>query len=102
MGFIYHNAIVATSWEADHIFKAHLIADELGLRPTGVSGPYTNGYMSFLIPPDGSKEGWPESERYNDLRDQWAKGVADEGLYVDWVEVGYGEAPASIIRSNGD
>ena len=100
MGFIYHTATVVTSWEADHAFRAWQIAQDLELRPTGVCGPYTNGYMSFLIPPDGSKEGWETSDEYDSRRDDWVRAVVAAGLYLEWVEVRYGEAPPKIVRSH--
>ncbi len=63
MGYINHHAIVVTSSEYALISAAHADAE-------GRFGPLTsplllspfNRYLSFFIAPDGSKEGWPESD----------------------------------------
>lgn len=92
MGYIKHHAIVLTSWKYEHLEAARAKAEELGLRPTELTNEVTNGYRSFMVPPDGSKEGWEESEG-GEQRRQTFRGwlyAQSEDLYVEWCEVAYG------------
>ena len=92
MGYIKHHAIVVTCWNDKHIEQAHALAVENELRPTEITPSAVNGQRSFLIPPDGSKEGWEESDNGNDRRDAWIKTMehlADKN-YCDWCEVRFG------------
>lgn len=73
MGYIKHDAIVVTSWDDKHFAAVHAKAKELlGAVPDSLgTGEYNyvseivdsrmNGQQSFLIAPDGSKEGWDTS-----------------------------------------
>lgn len=107
MGWIRHHAIIVTGWDKGNIEKHHKKAKELF---THVSEPI-NGVMnddwSFFVPPDGSKEGWETSNRYDVLRDEFIKYLEDSykqktSNFVRWVEVAYGECEASVTRSNSD
>jgi hypothetical protein len=106
MGYIAHNAIIVTSWSADAIQRAHAKAAELDCHPTNVTPARVNGYSSFLIPPDGSKEGWADSAVGDAKRNAWVA-WAHENRYEDgstslhWVEVRYSadDSAASIVRS---
>jgi hypothetical protein len=98
MGTFRHNAIVVTGWKEDQVLEAHKVAETLNLNPSEIKGPFFNNYMSFFIPPDGSKEGWEHSNECNELRDQWIK--AAQELDVDWVEVSFGEFLATIVRDS--
>ncbi len=108
MGTIYHHAIVVTA-DADDIREAHGRAIKTFPWVSTLSPNGLNGYQSFFIPPDGSKEGWSESLEGNDLRDEfiyWLDSQAYNGgsSRFDWVEVGYGgsEADASVSRYKRD
>lgn len=71
MGRIRHSAIVVTGSEkADAVF-AHAKAAEMGLVVTPVVSGLSNGYYSFMICPDGSKEGWDTSTTQSKLRHEW-------------------------------
>lgn len=89
MGYILHHAIVVTGF-ASKSAEAYARAPE-DLR-TAFSEIQCNGYRSFLVCPDGGKEG-----------DGWAGGTSDQGdaarerfkahlraLEIEWVEVAFG------------
>lgn len=93
MGFIRHDAIAVTAWDRRRANKAKRKAASLGLPVTTVSASVINGYCSFLICPDGSKEGWPDSDEGDRKREEWIKWVRDpkqKELYLDWSHVSYG------------
>lgn len=87
MGYIRHNAIVVTGGgypEADEKFyKAHKKAKELfdSLVSEVIEG-LTNGYKSFFIAPEGSKEGWSLSDIY-DLKRHEIASFIDLQAYSD-------------------
>lgn len=90
MGFVAHHAIIVTSWEWKHLRRAQREAKRLGMSVTNkIQGP-VNAYRSFLIGPDGSKEGWEDSDIGDKRREEWKAFVVREKLWVEWVEVNYG------------
>ena len=65
-----------------------------------------NGYLSFAVLPDGSKEGWDEAEAGERARDaivaELRRWVYDDGSSpVEWVEVEYSHEGAAVLR-NGE
>ena len=100
MGYMRHDAIVATNWDTESVRAAHAQAKELGLCPSSICGPFVNGYSSFMIPPDGSKEGWEESCEFDDRRDAWKTWVGENfgdghGRWLSWVHVQFaGDEPS--------
>lgn len=93
MGYIRHDAIIATSWNERYLQPALLKARELGLPCSEIIPSGTNGYVSFLIAPDGSKEGWEKSYKGDDARSEWKewanKEWTEHGFYVYWAHVSY-------------
>jgi ABC-type sugar transport system substrate-binding protein len=92
MGYMRHDAIVVTSWDAKYLTAGIEKAAELGLPVSGVVKGTTNGYVSFLIAPDGSKEGWAESDRGDEAREKWMDWADDaykKGVYLQWVHVSF-------------
>lgn len=95
MGYVRHNAIVVTSYNDEIISDAHTEATQLGCLVSPVVKGGVNSYHSFLIAPDGSKEGWLESHD-GDLRcaefKMWTRTVrhSDGSSPLEWVEVAYG------------
>jgi len=81
MGYIKHHAIVVTSWDNELLEKVHDRARDIFNGTTALLTLITpatiNGYASFLIAPDGSKEGWAESDIGNEKRKE----------FIDWIEV---------------
>lgn len=89
MGFMSHNAIIVTSWSDEHTKQVHDKANEI--FPEVSELMFTmNGNASFFIPPDGSKEGWRDSDEGDSRRAIFVSWLKDSGFYVDWVEVQYG------------
>ena len=95
MGYMRHNAIVVTSWKTDAIEAAACRARNIGMTVIGPSAELMNGYRTMLVCPDGSKEGWKESDEGDknraDFRD-WmrAQRYEDGSSNLEWVEVAYG------------
>jgi len=75
MGYIAHHAIIVTVYDAKRIDEAHTKALNCGLTVAGPRESPTNHYHSILICPDGSKEGWEESEL----------GDAHRSDFLDWL-----------------
>jgi hypothetical protein len=91
MGWMLHDAIVVTSAFEDTIKQAHEKAIEFGLQTTNIVCTAINGYYSFLIGPDGSKEGWPDSTLYDQQRIFWINWTREHlSTYCDWVHVRFG------------
>lgn len=91
MGDIQHHAIIVTS-DFKNVEEAREKAMEIFAgccEVSPVSKPAINGFKSFCVFPDGSKEGWADSNEANDRRASftlWLK----EHCY-EWVLVTYGE-----------
>lgn len=103
MGYMRHNAIIVTTCFKDALVEAANEATKLGFHVLGPSDPAINGYMSILVCPDGSKEGWPESEYYDKQRAAYRmwldfKKYGDSDSCYEWVEVSYNnEHPPEIV-----
>jgi hypothetical protein len=99
MGYIRHDAIIVTSWDTRAVRLAREKAKELLLPVSGVVHSNTNSYMSFLIAPDGSKEGWEESTRGEAARERWKAWAKDTpDLWIDWVHLNYGGDDPDMAR----
>lgn len=99
MGRMRHNAIVVSSWNeplmreihggARFLFGSHLV--------TNLTEEAVNGYRSFLVATDGSKEGWQESDEGDEKRAKFIEHLRKEYVYDDgsarvrWVEIQYGD-----------
>jgi hypothetical protein len=101
MGRTYlHHAIVVTSTDKEAIRSARAEAVYFGLVATDVVESDFNGFLSFVVVPDGSKENRSESDDADERREKfktWMKSQryeTDNGPYegspLDWVEVSYG------------
>ena len=98
MGYVRHDAIVCTSFDENYIEPARAKAELLGLPVTDIVKSPVNAYYSFLIAPDGSKEGWDESDRGDEARAAWKDWANEQwttnGLYVYWAHLSYaGDEP---------
>lgn len=97
MGWMRHHAIVVTSWEDEWLEEAHREARAIfGAQVTNITLPAVNGYRSFLVPPDGSKEGWEESDAGDKRRERFVAWLSaatyeDGSTSLKWVEVQYGD-----------
>ena len=61
MGCMKHHAIIVHSNDEILIKEAHEKAIELKINPSELLFTCVNGFRSFFIPTDGSKEEWAES-----------------------------------------
>lgn len=119
MGYIRHNAIVVTATYEDHIERAHAEAVRIFHAPesamctyavvTEVTPEAMNTTRSFLVGPDGSKEGWALSDEFDARRDtfiEWlrAQAYADGSSPLAWVEVQYGddELETLVVRDSDE
>lgn len=96
MGYMRHHAIVVTSWKTELLQAAHAKATELGCTVTNVTDEVVNGYQSFLVAPDGSKEGWGGSDLGDKQRAELVEWL-DQQRYDDgstslkWALVQFGD-----------
>lgn len=97
MGYMCHHTIIVTTYRQTYILSAHNAAKELfGVLVSGIVESVMNGYYSFFIAPDGSKEGWDESDEYDKKRGQfieWLDGFQfeDGSSPFKWFEAQYGD-----------
>lgn len=109
MGFIRHKAMIVTGG-GERLKKAHKKAKAIFKKNkvetsniTEIINSGMNGYESFAILPDGSKEGWPDSNLADKCRNElkeWLKNN-QEG-WNEWVEVSFGNdgGRANITEDN--
>ncbi len=98
MGYERHHAIVVTASDHGRAVVARQHAAEIfgDNVVTGLVFSPTNAYVSFMVPPDGSKEGWTESDVGDRKREAFI-GWLDDQRYVDgsspydWAEVQFGD-----------
>jgi hypothetical protein len=87
MGYIKHHAIVVVAWDHEAAIAACFKAKELEMCTSDVSVSQTNGYFSFMILPDGSKEGWERSK----------EGDAQRTAYIEWLRTQSGLDWAEVV-----
>lgn len=101
MGYMRHHAIIVAGsidpWVAQAHGRAHHVFDDgPGTLVSPVISGRTNGVCSFFIAPDGSKEGWSDSDECDAKRDAfiaWLRSVVyeDGSSPLDWAEVQFGD-----------
>lgn len=93
MGYLRHEAVIVSGWNAEHVLQAHAAASSIfnqegmGALVGGLTHHAINGGAAFLISPDGSKEGWEQSEVGKQLRQEfiaYLKGTLARDLWLDW------------------
>lgn len=96
MGYKRHHAIIVTSWDAKELKDAYNTACGIFPIVSNITKMGINNYQSFFVPPDGSKEGWDESnegdrrrKRFIEYLDQ--QRYEDGSICLDWVEIQYGD-----------
>ena len=117
MGTIHHHALIVTGWN-EGVNEAHAKALELygeafadnalytGKDAQRLVGPIvaslTNGYRTFVLHPDGSKEWWKTSDEIEAARDNFIEWLRTDGqrLYLDWVLVGFGELGPQVTTAH--
>lgn len=113
MGYHLHHAIIVSTWSAERLRLIHAKVLEIagghdfaGLV-SAISETGMNGYCSFCIFPDGSKEGWDHSNRGDEFREAVKRMLiagAAEGMWSSWVEVAFaGDDPdeTAVIDHSG-
>lgn len=90
MGYMRHHALIVTTWNADAAGAFHAQATSV-CRSCPVSAVIespTNSYLTVLVCPDGSKEGWEESDR----------GDAECASLIEWLDAQRYEDGSSALR----
>ena len=107
MGVENNNAVIATTWNRDEVKRIKDFVDGLTeMKSLFIFGSEEcNGKTTVVMVPDGSKEGWEESDDGDKLRDAFVtelqKADYDDGINPwDFVEVGYGEFGQKVLRGN--
>ena len=111
MGIIQHHTVIATTWnheranEFQEWIDSELNDRERQLIVRAVS--WVNNYHTFVLVPDGSKEGWKTSDEGDNLRDRMVCKLVfyndkgdDGGSPWDWVECTFGEWGQEISKGN--
>jgi hypothetical protein len=90
-----HHAIIVSTSIPEHAVEPY--NEALRIFGTGISpilyAKY-NGVASFYIPPDGSSDGWAESQAGDARRDEYLEVLTQllgKGVSVQWVEVRWGD-----------
>jgi len=90
MGYIKHKAVLVTTWkdckELDYFIDSQ---EPQHRRLFHVTERVTNGYLTYFMAPDGSKEGWKESDDAERIRADFIK-IAMTIPCVNIVYVSYG------------
>jgi hypothetical protein len=96
MGRIRHHAIIITGTSPKLMRKVRQRARQYFRKHvSGLVRSQFNGHISILIPPDGSFEGWPESDHYDRQRARFVRWLdklayADGSHPLNLIEVEYG------------
>lgn len=88
MGHHVHHAILVTSSDCESIERAWQRAKETGAVVSDISDAKANGFRSFAVFPDGSKEGWQASDDGDAQRKQIVQYLRERDF--DWIEVAFG------------
>lgn len=92
MGYINHNALLGISWnDSKRAEAAKWVQARADARFFAVSPVFTNGYWTLVCFPDGSKEGWAESDDGDRRRDEAAEFLKSLDKYCKVVEISLGE-----------
>lgn len=102
MGYTVHHTICVTSCLRSLLNKAHAAAVSSGAQVSPIVDGVVNDVASFLVAPDGSKEGWEESDVGDKRRAEikaWLRAQAyDDGSNsLSWFEVEHPEDGAPRV-----
>lgn len=107
MGYIVNHTISVTSSNETALRSARDFAASTGAGVSEIVTGMVNGSASFVVVPDGSKEGWEESDLGDKRREQiklWlrARAYSDGSTPFKWFEVEHPEdgAPRVIDHQN--
>lgn len=99
MGYMRHHAIIVTSWDEKKTPIWHAEAVKFfGELVSPIIPSVINGYESFFIAPDGSKEGWDDSIDGDKKRDGFIVYLRTQE-WPEWIEVEYqGDGGKSKVK----
>ena len=96
-----HHAIVVSSCLDELLLAAHKAAHQtFAIKGGSLVSPVVkskmNGYQSFFVAPDGSKEGWADSDSGDAARERFkaylrSKAYEDGSTSLSWVEVQFAD-----------
>ena len=103
-----HHTIVVCSWNEQLLSSIHFEAVTIfNEQASNIVKSKMNGYYSFFVAPDGSKEGWEDSDEGNKKRDEFIKYLKthkyeDGSSSISWVEIQFGddEGETKILRDS--
>lgn len=117
MGYMVHHAIVVTGMKRSEWMSpewlcaedAHAFALEAAARNGGacevtpLTPESTNGYRSFMVAPDGSKEGWATSAEGDETRREIIEWLRSNGAF-SFAEIKYGdeECRNALLAHDGE
>ena len=108
MGYIKHNVMIFTSWDKRNLIKVRKFATTLlGSLVTNIKSSNVNSTFTFFIAPDGSKEGWTESDIADDCRQKIADFVnsmaySDGSNVITFVDVSYSNDDREVLVANNN
>lgn len=107
MGYIRHHTIIITSFDHKTILEVTREAKKIFSSLVSNVIKSMNGFESFFIAPDGSKEGWEDSDFADRGRKQFIKFIKsktcmDGSNPISFVEIFYGDndGECKIINHN--
>jgi hypothetical protein len=108
MGVENNECIVATTWNSVSVEKVKKWIDTLPecyKQLFAFIPSLVNGKITIILGPDGSKKGWGDAKRGEELRNEFVKlllsfNYEDGSNPFDFVEVGYGEFGQKILQGN--
>ena len=88
MGYIRNHTIVVSASQAVRLHPAHDKALELfGEQCSQIVLHAVNGGAAFFVAPDGSKEGWAQSDEGDEARNSLCEFLEAQHPWVDWAEI---------------
>lgn len=108
MGTINNNAVIASTEMKDEVERIRKYIDGLKAFEKSLflfSDEAINGKVTVVMVPDGSKEGWSESDVGDESRAAFIKEL-EKTNYKDgssswqFIEVGFGDYGQKILRGN--
>jgi hypothetical protein len=107
MGVENNNAVIATTWNREEVNRIkNFVAGLERMQSLFLFGDEEiNGRTTVVMVPDGSREGWPNSDEGDKLRDLFVAEL-EKANYVDgsspwnYVEVEFGEFEQKVLRGN--
>lgn len=106
MGYMRHHALLVTTWSKDRMTDLVTFLLEEKIGHLGPHVTKVNDYHTVVIPPDGSKEGWDESDAGEEERQMVVAKIKtfthDDGSNpFAWVLVRYGDDGGNDLIEDG-